>query len=88
MPQSINIACIEMWNSAAMAFAVGPLLTIAAVDALYAHGSDELKKTYLAKLVSGEWTGTMQLTEPPILRSPTMAVRAASSTSGCELKPR
>jgi acyl-CoA dehydrogenase len=53
-----------MWNSAAMAFAVGPLLTVAAIDALYAHGSDELKKTYLAKLVSGEWTGTMQLTEP------------------------
>ena len=64
LPQSINIACIEMWNSAAMAFAVGPLLTIAAVDALYAHGSEVLKKTYLAKLVSGEWTGTMQLTEP------------------------
>ena len=64
LPQSLNIACIEMWNAAAMAFAVGPLLTIAAVDALHAHGSDALKKTYLAKLVSGEWTGTMQLTEP------------------------
>src|SRR6516164_8941518 len=64
LPQALNIACIEMWNSAAMAFAVGPLLTIAAVDALHAHGSDALKKTYLAKLVSGEWTGTMQLTEP------------------------
>ena len=44
LPQSINIACIEMWNSAAMAFAVGPLLTIAAVDALYAHGSEALKR--------------------------------------------
>ena len=64
LPQSINIACIEMWNAAAMAFAVGPLLTIAAIDALHAHGSEVLKKTYLAKLVSGEWTGTMQLTEP------------------------
>jgi acyl-CoA dehydrogenase len=64
LPQSLNIACIEMWNAAAMAFAVGPLLTIAAIDALYAHGSDTLKSTYLAKLVSGEWTGTMQLTEP------------------------
>src|ERR1700691_2496920 len=53
-----------MGNSAAMLFAVGPLLTIAAVDALYAHGSEVLKTTYLAKLVSGEWTGTMQLTEP------------------------
>jgi acyl-CoA dehydrogenase len=64
LPQSINIACIEMWNSAAMAFAVGPLLTIAAVDALHAHGSEELKRIYLEKMVTGEWTGTMQLTEP------------------------
>ncbi len=64
LPQSINIACIEMWNAAAMAFAVGPLLTIAAIDALHAHGSDELKRIYLEKMVTGEWTGTMQLTEP------------------------
>jgi acyl-CoA dehydrogenase len=64
LPQSINMACIEMWNSAAMAFAVGPLLTVAAIDALHAHGSDTLKRTYLEKLVTGEWTGTMQLTEP------------------------
>src|ERR1700693_3377607 len=64
LPQSINIACIEMWNAAAMAFAVGPLLTIAAIDALHAHGSEQLKRTYLEKMVTGEWTGTMQLTEP------------------------
>ena len=64
LPQTLSMACQEMWNSASMGFAVGPLLTIAAVDALYAHGSDTLKKTYLEKLVSGEWTGSMQLTEP------------------------
>ena len=64
LPQSINIACIEMWNAAAMAFAVGPLLTIAAIDALHAHGSEALKRIYLEKMVTGEWTGTMQLTEP------------------------
>jgi acyl-CoA dehydrogenase len=64
LPQSLNIACIEMWNAASMAFAVGPLLTIAAIDALHAHGSDTLKHIYLEKLVTGEWTGTMQLTEP------------------------
>jgi alkylation response protein AidB-like acyl-CoA dehydrogenase len=64
LPQALNAACIEMWNSAAMAFGLGPLLTIAAVDALAAHGSEALKKTYLPKLVSGEWMGTMQLTEP------------------------
>ena len=64
LPQTLSMACQEMWNSASMGFAVGPLLTIAAVDALYAHGSDALKQTYLKKLVSGEWTGSMQLTEP------------------------
>ncbi len=64
LPQIVNAACLEMWNSAAMAFGVGPLLTIAAIDALDAHGSEALKRTYLPKLVSGEWAGTMQLTEP------------------------
>src|SRR5216683_1249997 len=64
LPHAINVACMEMWNSAAMAFALGPLLTMAGVDALLAHGSEELKRTYLPKLVSGEWMGTMQLTEP------------------------
>src|SRR5229473_2107069 len=64
LPHAINVACMEMWNSAAMAFALGPLLTMAGVDALLAHGSDELKRAYLPKLVSGEWMGTMQLTEP------------------------
>jgi acyl-CoA dehydrogenase len=64
LPQTLSMACQEMWSSASMGFAVGPLLTIAAVDALYAHGSETLKQTYLKKLVSGEWTGTMQLTEP------------------------
>jgi acyl-CoA dehydrogenase len=64
LPQAINVACIEMWNSASMAFGIGPVLTMAAVDALAVFGGDELKKTYLGKLVSGEWMGTMQLTEP------------------------
>ena len=49
---------------ASMAFGVGPLLTMGAIDALDAHGSDALKRTYLEKLVTGEWTGTMHLTEP------------------------
>jgi alkylation response protein AidB-like acyl-CoA dehydrogenase len=64
LPQSINVACIEMWNAASAAFGVGPVLTMASVDALLAHGSDELKRIYLPKLISGEWMGTMQLTEP------------------------
>jgi alkylation response protein AidB-like acyl-CoA dehydrogenase len=53
-----------MWNAASMAFGIGPVLTMGAVEALAAHGSDELKRVYLPKLISGEWTGSMQLTEP------------------------
>jgi acyl-CoA dehydrogenase len=64
LPQTVNAACTEMWHSASVAFADGPMLTMAAIDALQAHGSDALKRTYLEKLVSGEWMGTMQLTEP------------------------
>jgi alkylation response protein AidB-like acyl-CoA dehydrogenase len=64
LPHAVNAACVEMWNSAAMAFGLGPLLTMAGVDALAAHGSEELKRAYLPKLISGEWMGTMQLTEP------------------------
>lgn len=64
LPALVAVACSEMWNSAAMAFALGPLLTVGAVEALDKHGSAELKERYLGKLVSGEWTGTMNLTEP------------------------
>jgi alkylation response protein AidB-like acyl-CoA dehydrogenase len=64
LPRAVSAACTEMWNAAAMAFAVAPLLTMSALDALLAHGSDELRRVYLPKLVSGAWTGTMQLTEP------------------------
>jgi acyl-CoA dehydrogenase len=64
LPHALNAACIEMWNQASMAFGIGPVLTMGAVEALEAHGADALKRTYLSKLVSGEWMGTMQLTEP------------------------
>jgi alkylation response protein AidB-like acyl-CoA dehydrogenase len=64
LPQAVNAACIEMWNSASMAFGIGPVLTMAAIDALHDFGSDDLKQRYLGRLVSGEWMGTMQLTEP------------------------
>jgi acyl-CoA dehydrogenase len=64
LPHAVNAACIEMWNSGAMAFGIGPVLTMAAIDALATHGSDDLKQRYLAQLISGEWMGTMQLTEP------------------------
>ncbi len=64
LPHALNAACIEMWNSASMAFGIGPVLTMGAAEALANYGSEELKQTYLRKLVSGEWMGTMQLTEP------------------------
>ena len=64
LPLLLNAACLEMWNSASMAFGIGPVLTMGAVEALAAHATPELQQTYLAKLVSGEWTGTMNLTEP------------------------
>jgi len=64
LPSMINMACVEYWHSAAMAFGLGPMLTQAGVEAMHAHASDELKEKYLHKLVSGEWMGTMQLTEP------------------------
>jgi alkylation response protein AidB-like acyl-CoA dehydrogenase len=64
LPLAINAACTEIWSASNIAFGLCPLLTLSAIEALDAHGSDELKKIYLGKLVSGEWTGTMQLTEP------------------------
>jgi alkylation response protein AidB-like acyl-CoA dehydrogenase len=64
LPHALNAACIEMWNSASMAFGIGPVLTMGAAEALAAHGTDDLKRIYLPKLVSGEWMGTMELTEP------------------------
>lgn len=64
LPKTIGAACGEMLNSANMSFALCPLLSDGAIEALLTAGSDELKAVYLEKLVSGEWTGTMNLTEP------------------------
>src|SRR3984885_3405543 len=64
LPHVLNAACVEMWNAASMAFAVGPLVGMSAIDAFTTHGSEKLKGIYLPKLVSGEWIATMQLTEP------------------------
>ena len=64
LPKTIGAACIEMVNSANMSFALCPLLSDGAIEALLTAGSDDLKATYLEKLVSGQWTGTMNLTEP------------------------
>jgi len=64
LPKTIGASCGEMQNSANMSFALCPLLTDGAIEALLTAGSDELKAIYLEKLVSGQWTGTMNLTEP------------------------
>ena len=64
LPWAVAMAVSEMWQSASLAFGLCPLLNQGAVEALQAHGSDEQKRTYLPKLVSGDWTGTMNLTEP------------------------
>jgi 3-(methylthio)propanoyl-CoA dehydrogenase len=64
LPKTIGAACGEMLNSANLSFALCPLLTDGAIEALLTAGSDDLKATYLENLVSGKWTGTMNLTEP------------------------
>ncbi len=64
LPKTIGAACGEILNSANLSFALCPLLTDGAIEALLTAGGDELKATYLEKLISGEWTGTMNLTEP------------------------
>ena len=64
LPKTIGAACGEMQNAANLSFALCPLLSDGAIEALLTAGSDALKATYLEKLVSGQWTGTMNLTEP------------------------
>jgi acyl-CoA dehydrogenase len=81
LPTMLGVAALEMWNSAAMAFGIGPTLTMGAVEALDKHASANLKAKYLAKLVSGEWMGTMNLTEPQA-GSDLNALRARATPAG------
>ena len=64
LPHIISAQTSEMWNSANMSFCLCPMLTAGVVAALMRHGSDQQKDMYLPNLVSGKWTGTMNLTEP------------------------
>ncbi|MCP5420488.1 MAG: acyl-CoA dehydrogenase C-terminal domain-containing protein [Gammaproteobacteria bacterium] len=64
LPELLNTPTYEMWNAANMSFALAPLLGAGATECIKHHGSDELKATYLPKMISGEWAGTMDLTEP------------------------
>lgn len=81
LPESVSCALTEFWNSANMAFALNPMLSLGAIRALNATGSEPLKARYLPKLVSGEWTGTMNLTEPQA-GSDLAAVRSIARDNG------
>ena len=64
LPRALSALVEEMWNGANVAFALCPMLTRGTIDALELRGSEVQKRTYLPRLVTGEWTGTMNLTEP------------------------
>ena len=64
LPYGAQAAATELWNAANMAFALCPLLTSGAIEAIEAHASTALKQAYLPQLISGQWSGTMNLTEP------------------------
>jgi acyl-CoA dehydrogenase len=64
LPHAVNAGCSELWSGACMGFALCPLLSEGALSAIARHGAKPLRDLYLPKLVSGQWTGTMNLTEP------------------------
>lgn len=64
LPQAINMAVNDMMSGACLALQLNPLLTQGQIEALEHHASDDIKALYLPKLISGEWSGTMNLTEP------------------------
>ena len=81
LPKVVSAAVNEMWKSANHSFSLCPLLTAGAIEALVLTGSDALKATYLEKMVSGLWTGTMNLTEPSA-GSDLAAVRTRAEPQG------
>jgi acyl-CoA dehydrogenase len=81
LPVLLNSGCVEMWNAACLAFGLGPLLTMGGIEALAAHGSETLKGRYLEKVVSGQWTATMNLTEPQA-GSDLAAIRTRAERAG------
>jgi 3-(methylthio)propanoyl-CoA dehydrogenase len=81
LPRLVSTLVEEMWNSANISFTLCPMLTRGAIEAIDLRGSDALKEAYLPKMVSGEWTGTMNLTEPQA-GSDLAAVRTRSVPQG------
>ncbi|MGC8808383.1 MAG: acyl-CoA dehydrogenase family protein, partial [Thiomonas sp.] len=64
LPKSISAACTEMLNGANLSFALCPLLSDGAIEALLTAGNDDQKRRFIPRLIAGQWTGTMNLTEP------------------------
>lgn len=64
LPFTVHMAVSEFWNSANTALGLCPMLSAGAIDAMLAHANEDLQNTYLEKMISAEWTGTMNLTEP------------------------
>lgn len=86
LPQILGVAIMEMIDSANMAFSLCPILSGSAIEAIEAHGSDEQKAIYLEKLISGQWTGTMNLTEPQAGSDVgALTTKAAKQTDGSYL---
>src|SRR5262245_37465286 len=81
LPHIVSGLASEIWNGANMSFCLCPMLTTGVVNALLRHGSEVQQQTYLEKLISGQWTGTMNLTEPQA-GSDLSAVRARAVPEG------
>ena len=81
LPKLVSTAVVEMWKAANMSFSLCSMLTGGAIEALMLNGSDEQKQLYLPKMVSGEWTGTMNITEPQA-GSDLAAVRTRAEPQG------
>jgi len=81
MPESVGMAAMEMWNAANISLALCPMLGQGAIGAIESHASDSIKDTFLEKMISGEWTGTMNLTEPQA-GSDLAVVRAKATPDG------
>jgi len=81
LPFALSVAVQEQFTAANMAFALCPMLTLSAIEALQAHGTPEMQALYLEKLISGEWTGTMLLTEPQA-GSDVGALRTSATPAG------
>jgi len=81
MPYVLHGTACEMWNAANTSFALNPILTGGAIEAIKAHATDELKQLYLPQMVSGQWSGAMDLTEPQA-GSDLSAIRSKATPNG------